>query len=127
MDARFQFILYVKDQKISRDFYSLLLGQEPSLDVIGMTEFQLGNGHKLGLMPAAGIKKLLKDKIQTAENNNFTSKCELYIMTPSANDFCKRAVAAGAVELSGMKKRNWGDSVAYYSDPDGHVIAIAQS
>ena len=48
-----EFILYVKDRQRSRDFYKVLLGLDPALDVPGMTEFDLG-GCKLGLMPEEG-------------------------------------------------------------------------
>jgi catechol 2,3-dioxygenase-like lactoylglutathione lyase family enzyme len=44
-------ILYVADQKRSRDFYRNILGIEPSLDVPGMTEFPLTDNASLGLMP----------------------------------------------------------------------------
>jgi len=35
------FILYVKDQARSREFYAIVLGMAPRLDVPGMTEFGL--------------------------------------------------------------------------------------
>jgi catechol 2,3-dioxygenase-like lactoylglutathione lyase family enzyme len=47
------FILYVRDQQTSRDFYARTLGLEPVLDVPGMTEFQLTDSAILGLMPEA--------------------------------------------------------------------------
>lgn len=37
-----EFILYVADQARSRDFYRTVLATEPTLDVPGMTEFDLG-------------------------------------------------------------------------------------
>ena len=45
------FILYVKDQAVSRVFYAIALGMAPRLDVPGMTEFELSGGCVLGLMP----------------------------------------------------------------------------
>ena len=52
MEINFEFILYVSDQKKSRDFYSFVLDLQPSLDVEGMTEYILSDRTKLGLMPA---------------------------------------------------------------------------
>ena len=37
----FEVILYVKNQQISREFYTKVLGMEPTLNVPGMTESQL--------------------------------------------------------------------------------------
>ena len=52
-------ILYVRDQKLATIFYSKVLGLSPVLEVPGMTEFRLSAEHVLGLMPEAGIKRLL--------------------------------------------------------------------
>ena len=38
----------------------------------------------------------------------------------------QRALAAGARELDPPGARDWGDTVAYSLDPDGHVLAFAQ-
>ena len=48
------FILYIADQERSKNFYSQVLGTEPVLHVPGMTEFQLTESAKLGLMPETG-------------------------------------------------------------------------
>lgn len=50
------FIIYVKDQEKSRDFYQKVLNLWPKLDVPRMTEFALNDGTILGLMPEAGLK-----------------------------------------------------------------------
>ena len=43
------------DRQKSAAFYRRVLGQEPRLEVPGMTEFELGPQAVLGLMPEAGI------------------------------------------------------------------------
>jgi predicted enzyme related to lactoylglutathione lyase len=53
------FILYVADQARSAAFYAKVLCVEPRLDVPGMSEFVLPGGAVLGLMPEAGIRRLL--------------------------------------------------------------------
>ena len=53
------FILYVSDQGRSTAFYSDVLGEIPTLNVPGMTEFRLEDSTVLGLMPETGIVKLL--------------------------------------------------------------------
>lgn len=119
------FILYVSDQKRSRDFYAAALGIEPRLDVPGMTEFALPGGGVLGLMPEAGIKRLLGDELPDPANANGIPRAELYLLTGDAVTDHKRAVRAGARELSSPQKRSWGHVAGYCLDPDGHVLAFA--
>lgn len=119
------FILYVSDQKISSAFYSAVLEKAPNLDVPGMTEFSLGDETVLGLMPEEGIVRLLGDVIADPSSARGVPRSELYLVVPNAADFHARAIAAGAQELSPMEPRDWGDSVAYSLDPDGHIIAFA--
>jgi uncharacterized glyoxalase superfamily protein PhnB len=37
----------------------------------------------------------------------------------------QQAARAGAVEVQAAADRDWGHRVAYFADPDGHVIALA--
>lgn len=119
------FILYVRDQRRSRDFYALVLDRAPTLDVAGMTEFSLGSGRALGLMPEAGIARLL-DLDERTWPPGAAPRCEVYLRTPDATTTIDRAVRAGADMVSPMAARDWGEQVAYVVDPDGHVLAIAQ-
>jgi lactoylglutathione lyase len=122
-----EFILYVRDQQASRDFYSTILDKEPSLDVPGMTEFLLTDTIKLGIMPETGINKILAGKTPTPMSGNGIPRCELYLKLGSITDICARASKAGAAIVSASAPRDWGDTVAYFSDPDGHIIAFAQT
>ncbi|HMQ79833.1 MAG TPA: hypothetical protein PKE39_04695 [Ignavibacteria bacterium] len=126
MEINSEFILYVSDQKNSRDFYSKVLNMEPGLDVEGMTEFQLSGRTKLGLMPYAGIRKILEKYTPDPGSAAGIPRCELYLLSENAAEYCSRALAAGAIEISPLKIRDWGDSAAYYSDPDGHIVVFAE-
>jgi uncharacterized glyoxalase superfamily protein PhnB len=120
-----QFILYVADQEQSMTFYKELLQIEPSLHVPGMTEFNLSDSCKLGLMPEQGIAKILSPKMKRPELGTGIPRCELYLKYPNAEEFHNRGIALGAEEISEFKMRDWGDSVGYLADVDGHVIAFA--
>ena len=120
------FIFYVADQERSTKFYSLVLGRKPDLHVPGMTEFKLNDGSTLGLMPEAGIKRLLGDKLPDPAAASGIPRSELYLTLPDADSFHQRALAAGAKELSPLAMRNWGHLVAYSLDPDGHVLAFSE-
>ena len=121
------FILYIQDQNKSARFYQEILGIEPTLNVPGMTEFDLGDGSVLGLIPEKGIKKLLGEVIDDPEKNNGSSRCELYFTADNDPRIrLKKACDAGALLLKPVAKQNWGDEVGYVKDFDGHVIAFAR-
>lgn len=92
-----------------------------------MTEFSLSDTCVLGLMPEAGIKRLLGSQLPDPAVANGTPRAELYLRVDNPQAFHQRALEMGARELSGLEKRNWGDLAAYSLDPDGHVLAFAKS
>ncbi len=121
-----EFILYTENQTISRNFYSKLLQKEPVLDVPGMTEFLLADNCKLGLMPSAGIAKILGKTMVHPSNGKGIPRCELYLFMEDVTVHYKRALESGASPVSEPANRDWGDKVAYVADPDGHIIAFAE-
>ena len=118
-------ILYVADQHRATAFYSSVLGLGPSLDVPGITEFELGAGAVLGLMPESGIRRLLSGAIADAPDANGSLRAELYLVVSDPGAYHERALAAGAEPLSPLQLRDWGHRVAYSRDPDGYVLAFA--
>ncbi len=120
------FILYVADQARSRDFYARALALTPRLDVPGMTEFDLPGGAVLGLMPEAGIARLLPAMPHPATAQGIP-RAELYLLVDDPSAAHARTLAAGARELSPLASRNWGHEAAYSLDPDGHVLAFART
>ncbi|MDP8206235.1 MAG: hypothetical protein P9L92_06195 [Candidatus Electryonea clarkiae] len=120
------FILYVSDQKKSTRFYEAVLEQKPTLNVLGMTEFELNDGSVLGLMPSHGIKKLLGDKLPDPLIAQGIPRSELYLVVKNPDKYHSRALRNGAVELSPLEVRDWGDEAAYSLDLDGHVLAFAK-
>jgi catechol 2,3-dioxygenase-like lactoylglutathione lyase family enzyme len=121
-----QFILYVADQKKSRDFYEKVLGYKPLLDVPGMTEFQLNESCKLGLMPENGIAKILSGKTKHPALGNGIPRCELYLMVDDPKKAHKHALQWGAVNISDVMLRDWGHEAGYVQDFDGHIVAFAK-
>jgi lactoylglutathione lyase len=131
-----EFILYVADQPRSAAFYRTLLGKEPSLDVPGMTEFELGTAGsssrdpaevrvKLGLMPEQGIARIISGPMPHPSTGAGVPRCELYLLVDDLDSAVQQAARAGAVEVQAAADRDWGHRVAYFADPDGHVIALA--
>lgn len=114
------------DQARSAAFYARVLHCAPSLDVPGMTEFRLSAACVLGLMPEAGIKRLLGSPLPDPAQAAGIPRAELYLRVANALEYHRRALEAGAIELSEPRDRDWGDRVAYALDPDGHVLAFAE-
>lgn len=123
--ARVNFILYVRDQRASAEFYRCVLATEPTLDVPGMTEFRLGDGVVLGLMPETGIERLLAGAVHPVAAGP-VPRAELYLLVDDPAACHARALAAGGRELSPLAARDWGEAAAYSQDPDGHVLAFAR-
>lgn len=120
-------IIYVNDQEASTNFYSTLLNQKPTLHVPGMTEFILTDNSVLGLMPANGIKKLLKDKIEHPKKIDNHPRAELYLIVEDIDEYINRADKMNVNLLDGLKLRDWGHRVIYYEDIDGYIIAFAET
>jgi catechol 2,3-dioxygenase-like lactoylglutathione lyase family enzyme len=121
------FILYVQDQDRSTRFYQSVLNAKPRLNVPGMTEFELSRSAVLGLMPEAGIKRLLGNKIADPAQANGTPRAELYLLVDDPAACLERALVAGAPLLSPLAPRSWGHEAGYVSDPDGHIVAFAKA
>lgn len=119
------FILYVADQARSASFWAAALERAPILDVPGMTEFALGDGAVLGLMPEAGIRRLLGERLPDPSRGGGAPRAELYVHVADPAAAHARALRAGATELSAPAPRDWGAVVGYCLDPDGHVLAFA--
>jgi catechol 2,3-dioxygenase-like lactoylglutathione lyase family enzyme len=113
-------VLYVPDQAAATAFWRAVLAAEPVLDVPGMAEFTLPSGESLGLMPEAGIARVIG-----ALGDGRPARAELYLRVADASVWVERAVAAGAPVLSALADRDWGERVAYLRAPGGHVLAIA--
>lgn len=122
--VRSHFILYVKDQEVSTEFYTELLGMNPQLNVPGMTEFRLGNETVLGLMPESGIAKIIHPVMLHPEEASGIPRCELYLYVEDPEVIYERTKDLKIV--SPLMKRNWGDTAFYLADPDGHIIAFAK-
>jgi uncharacterized protein len=122
-----RFILYVADQRAAADYWAAVLHRLPSLDVPGMTEFELGAGAALGLMEEARIAGLLGPSLPDPSAARGVPRCELYLVVEDPAGHHARALTSGALELSPLELRSWGHEAAYSLCPDGHVVAFART
>ncbi len=122
---RAHFILYVRDQARSTEFWRRALAREPALDVPGMTEFPLDGGCVLGLMPEAGFRELIGEALPDPAGAAGIPRAEVYLIVDDPAGALDRAVTAGARLLSPVGLRDWGHRAGYALDLDGHVVAFA--
>ncbi|TNF32140.1 MAG: glyoxalase [Deltaproteobacteria bacterium] len=122
MDAHF--ILFVADQAAATAFYTHVLARAPRLDVPGMTEYQLAGEAVLGLMPEAGIRRLLPDLPDPASVRS-APRGELYLLVDDPEAHLLRLVAAGGRHLDDVAPRDWGHRAGYGLDLDGHLVVFA--
>lgn len=90
-----------------------------------MTEFKLSENCKLGLMPEDGIAKIIAKNAPNPALGNGIPRCELYLKVDTIEVYFSRAIQSGAKIIDAIAPRDWGDTVGYLSDLDGHVIAFA--
>ncbi len=120
------FILFVESQERSREFYRSVLQLEPSMDVDGMTMFNITDSFSIGLMPELNISRILGSEVPNPSQGNGIPRCEVYLFVDDPNERLEILVSAGGKRISEVTERSWGDDVAYGLDPDGHVIALAK-
>ena len=120
------FIIYVKDQDKSKDFYKKVFQQEPVLDIEDISEFTLADNVSFGIMPESGIMRILDDKIPNPAMARGIPRNELYLYVNDIDDYIKRVFDAGGKIISGPKLRNRGKVVAYCMDSDGNILAFAK-
>jgi catechol 2,3-dioxygenase-like lactoylglutathione lyase family enzyme len=119
-------IFYVRDQAASTSFFRSVLALEPRLDVPGMTEFELSDRVVLGLMPEAGVVRLLGSAHDPARAHG-APRAELYVVVDDPASYHARSIAAGGTEVSPVSPRDWGHVAGYTLDLDGHVLAFARA
>ncbi len=123
---KFLFIIYVKDQRRSKEFYSNVLHLKPVLDVEGMTEFEINSNATLGIMPEPGIAKILGTGVPHPETGNGIPRCEIYLTVKEPETYLDRLVSSGGKLIGSVELRSWGDETGYGADPDGHILAFAK-
>ncbi|RCU43140.1 lactoylglutathione lyase [Chryseobacterium lacus] len=123
---KIHFILYVENQQSSTVFYEKIFRKKARLNVPGMSEFEIADNIVLGLMPNAGIAKILKDKMPAPETGTGIPRCELYLYSDQIDSEYENVKALNIDIISPLQDMNWGDKAFYFADPDGHIIVFAQ-
>ena len=87
-------------------------------------EYALPDGMRLGLYLRDGFTKNT-DAPVTPRLPGHTTATELYLYVDDVDATLARLDALGAARRSALAPRPWGDTAAYYEDPDGNVVVVA--
>jgi predicted enzyme related to lactoylglutathione lyase len=120
-------ILYVEDLARAARFYDAAFAWEKSVDVPVYVEYRLNAGARLGLMPQGNTRHFLGDALGAMRPTDGCPRAEVYLRVDDLDGVTARLEALGARCTSPRSRRDWGDDVAYYLDPDGYVVAVAVS
>lgn len=119
-------VLAVEDVERAKAFYGEAFGWEPHLEWPGdYAELALPNDDWLGLYQRAGFAESAGCALGEPQTGR-QSGTELYVRVDDLPEAEQRLVGAGATRLSQRAPRGWGHEAAYFADPDGNVVAVAQ-
>ena len=123
-----QVILAVADVGRAVTFYETAFGwsRNRRIDYSNYVELHLPEGGTLGLYERSGFAEEVGGE-PAALADGAVSPAYLYVRVDDVDDAVERLEAAGARPLSPLLDRSWGERAAWFADPDGHVVAVAQT
>jgi len=120
-------IFAVKDVDRSVAFYQGVFGwsRNERIDYREYVELHAPDG-TLGLCERDTYASLTGAPPMTPRNGD-VSPAYLYVRVPDVREAIAKLDEAGARPLAPLASRSWGDRAAWFADPDGNVVAVAQT
>lgn len=118
-------ILAVGDLERAVSFYARAFGWRQTVAVPVYAEFALPGGMRLGLYERHGFGRNT-GQVPVQVPAGELAPTELYFYVDDLETAIDRLSAAGARLLSARAPRPWGDEAAYFADPEGNVLVVAQ-
>ncbi|NCE63126.1 glyoxalase/bleomycin resistance/dioxygenase family protein [Pseudoflavonifractor sp. 524-17] len=109
----------VRSIAAARTFYEQVLGQTVVMDA--GTNLSFAGGFALQ-EDFPGLCGFPAEKLIPSAHN-----AELYFETEDLEGDMRRLSAAGVTFLHGPKEYPWGQCVARFYDPDGHIVEVGES
>jgi len=117
-------ILAVENLERSVLFYTSAFGWPAAVETPVYVELALPNAMRFGLYQREGFAKNPGQAPLPVPPGQITPT-EVYLQVDELAEACERVRASGGRLLSPASPRPWGDEVAYFADPDGHLLALA--
>jgi len=118
-------ILATRDLKQATTFYTTAFDWSVRLQNKSYVEFDLPAGRSLALCTREGFRAQVGEWPLSVGKGEI-SNVQVYLRCDDLARTIARLHSAGARPLSKLRARDWGEEVAYFLDPDGHVIAVAR-
>jgi len=106
-------------------FYRAAFGWAVAVEAPVYVELALPGGMRLGLYQREAFGRST-GQAPVAVPPGALSTAELYLQAGDLEAAVAGLEVAGARCLSPAAVRDWGDEVAYFADPEGHVLAVAR-
>jgi catechol 2,3-dioxygenase-like lactoylglutathione lyase family enzyme len=116
----FAVCLLVEDARKSFEFYSKTLGLEVNSQDGSFADFKLGE---------TSLAIFQKDEATTMIPRGYFNTGGGVILGFQVDDVqkaCEQLTEKGVVIIEGPKTTSWGQTVAYFTDPDGNIWEISQ-
>ena len=107
-------------------FYGEAFGWQPSVETPPYVELALPGGMRLGLYARERYTSNFGGIVAPVPARDTVSASELYIYATDLEQAMRAALKAGARLLAPLRRRDWGDEVAYFADLDANVLALAR-
>jgi predicted enzyme related to lactoylglutathione lyase len=119
-------VLSVSDVDRAKAFYGEAFGWQPHLESPGeYAELQLPDNDWLGLYREDRYAASAGTPVEELKRGRYGG-AELYVQVEDLEGAMESLRQAGAKSLSPLARRGWGHEAAYFSDPDGNIVAVAR-
>jgi predicted enzyme related to lactoylglutathione lyase len=122
-----QVIFAVSDLARSLAFYEQAFDwpRNDRIDYANYVELHPPDGGTLGLYDRDGFAETVG--ATPVEPNGDVAPTYVYVRVADVRAAIERIEGAGGRPLSPLRPRSWGETAAWFADPDGNVVAVAQT
>lgn len=119
-DKLYAICLLVDNFEKSLGFYKEILGLE-----INSQDGRFAN-FKLGETSLAIFEKGDATSMFSKEHMNSGGSAVIGLQVDNVKDFCENLKSKDIKVFEGPKTTDWGQTVAYFKDPDGNIIEVSE-
>jgi len=116
-------VLAVEDVGRAKSFYVDAFGWDVLVDLPVYVQLRMPGGAAIGLFQRESYGRVTTE-LPIACPAGASTATELYLQVQDREAAESRLLSAGARLLSPAALRDWGDTTAYFADPDGNVVAV---
>lgn len=123
MNLFYNTIVFVKDIKVSKNFYESIIGLKVEQDYDSIVFFE----NHFVIHDRAKILETVFGKDVTQENESRHSDVLIYFETDDLDAAFDNMVKHNVPLIHPIKKQEWGQKVFRFYDPDAHIVEIGEA